>query len=376
MLFTISCSDSEESVLEVAENQENQTEEVEINIKKISEINNQLLNEFNNRYYSVAQKDGKFFYLDENCKRISDKVYDNAKKFSQGMAAVSIDGKWGFINPKEDLVYPLKFDKARSFSDGMAAVSVDGKWGFLNREGDLIFPLKNCDDVGDFSDGLCWVSREIEYTTRHIIGYIDKFGKQVLPFNYSQREDFYNGAVYQKDYENQSKTHESYYYFIDKNGDKVLDGQKRPNDMFFSAYGTIVKKGSNKITFKYGRRNRTKYGIKDSMGYTIIDAQFGDIGEFTNGIAPAQAYGRPLGEIGRTGVGAWEYGLWGIIDENGQWIIEPEYASISSLHCVNKCFEVISDTSNIILSDVTDQFMDSTDTTESINFKDSINMKD
>jgi hypothetical protein len=331
-MFLISCSDVEAPNKNAANNQKNQTNKVEESYRELIEIDAEL-DDFNNRYYAIAELDDKYFYLDENCKRISNKEYDFARDFSEGMAAVQIDGKWGFINPKQELV----------------------------------FPLTDYDDVGNFSDGLAWVMSEYKdvnkryAVTERRYGYIDKSGKQVLNLNYAIASDFFEGVVYQKDFGN-SNNHESSYYYMNKTGDKTSDGKKKPNDMLFSKYGTVVKKGSNKIPFKIGRGNRAKFGLKDSTGYTIIDPQFGYIGGFVNGIAPAQEYGRSLGEIGETGVGAWENGLWGFIDENGVWVIRPIYKNTSSHHCINKCFKVISDTNNVTERVIQDQYMDSLDT--------------
>ncbi len=45
---------------------------------------------------------------------------------------------------------------ARDFSDGLAAVQIDGQFGFIDRTGKLAVPATFA-DVGDFSEGLAWV---------------------------------------------------------------------------------------------------------------------------------------------------------------------------------------------------------------------------
>ncbi|AFW93235.1 KW Leptospira repeat-containing protein [Anabaena sp. 90] len=38
-----------------------------------------------------------------------------------------MNGKWGFINNSGQLLIPCKFDDALSFSEGLAAVTINGK---------------------------------------------------------------------------------------------------------------------------------------------------------------------------------------------------------------------------------------------------------
>ncbi len=58
--------------------------------------------------------------------------YDDPLYFSEGLAAVKLDGKWGYIDQAGQEVVPCKYDDALYFSEGLAAVKLDGKWGFLS----------------------------------------------------------------------------------------------------------------------------------------------------------------------------------------------------------------------------------------------------
>ncbi len=52
--------------------------------------------------------------------------------FKEGFAyAINEDKKYGFINKKGEWVIPPQFEEARSFSDGVAAIKINGKWGFI-----------------------------------------------------------------------------------------------------------------------------------------------------------------------------------------------------------------------------------------------------
>ena len=109
--------------------------------------------------------------------------YESAKSFSEGLAAVQLNGKWGFVNKTGKEVTPLKYDdvansssysdvlKKGSFSEGLAAVQLNGKWGFVNKTGKEVTPLKY-DDAWDFSEGLALVKLKKKF------GFIDQQGHE------------------------------------------------------------------------------------------------------------------------------------------------------------------------------------------------------
>lgn len=54
-------------------------------------------------------------------------LYERAKDFSEGFAAVKKAGKWGFINKEGKNVIPCQYDKVASFREGLVAVVKNGK---------------------------------------------------------------------------------------------------------------------------------------------------------------------------------------------------------------------------------------------------------
>jgi len=58
--------------------------------------------------------------------------------FSEGFANVVVGGKWGFIDTSGIIVIPPMFDEARPFDGGVAAVRQDRLWGFINARGEMI----------------------------------------------------------------------------------------------------------------------------------------------------------------------------------------------------------------------------------------------
>jgi hypothetical protein len=64
-----------------------------------------------------------------------------------------INLKYGFANCRFDVVIRPVYEKARDFSNGFAAVRTNGKWGFINKKGLMVVQpaFEACED---FSDGM------------------------------------------------------------------------------------------------------------------------------------------------------------------------------------------------------------------------------
>ena len=164
--------------------------------------------------------------------------YEQVGSFTDGLASVSIqvetpDGstgmysyRWGFIDKTGKEVVPCKYiytsnntsgDKPEDlphFSEGFARLCVIdesrpnklsnyyGKWGFIDKTGKEVIPFKY-DTAGDFSEGLAMVAvrngrsrstilgMEYEYDC----GYIDQTGKVVIPLQYNYARDFSEGLA-------------------------------------------------------------------------------------------------------------------------------------------------------------------------------------
>ena len=65
-------------------------------------------------------------YIDRDGDWVIAANYENARPFSEGLAAVQIEplGSWGYIDPTGAVVIPLEWDGAEEFQGGLARVSV------------------------------------------------------------------------------------------------------------------------------------------------------------------------------------------------------------------------------------------------------------
>ena len=78
--------------------------------------------------------------------------YEVAQPFSEGLAAVRIDGLFGFINPRGEIVVSPRFQSASSFSGGYAEIRIDNASGAIDRSGRLVVPAR-FQRLIHFSDG-------------------------------------------------------------------------------------------------------------------------------------------------------------------------------------------------------------------------------
>lgn len=148
----------------------------------------------------MVQNQG-YGFADTNGIELVAPKYEAAKKFSEGLAAVSVNGKWGFIDKTGKEVVPAKYSFVDYFSEGFCAVNIGGKdegsyasggkYCFIDKTGKPITELKYY-WVSAFSDGLAMVMEKEGGATQ----FIDPTGKTVLSLSqYSVVRGFAEGLA-------------------------------------------------------------------------------------------------------------------------------------------------------------------------------------
>ena len=144
--------------------------------------------------------------------------------YSEGlMVDVNNSKKYGFIDIEGNVVIPYKYEDAEKFSEGLAAVKLNGKWGFIDRNDKVVIPFKYahpplCDEFY-FSEGLVAVGlpdSQDKTSFSRKVGFIDKQGNVVIPFKkYMSVCAFSEG--YAEVAEEGGRT-----FLIDKNGEEAF----------------------------------------------------------------------------------------------------------------------------------------------------------
>ena len=170
---------------------------------------------------AVILKNRQFGYMDQNGKVAIEPKFEEARDFSEGFAAVSIETTgmplWGYIDGSGKFLIEPRFMWAGPFSEGIAHVTVMGSGsGYIDKTGRFIIEPKLYGGE-DFCEGFAsvWIDRQLYY--------IDKSGAFVLgPFD--DAESFAEGlaAVHM-----QGK-----WGYIDKKGEIVIEPQFSRADYF------------------------------------------------------------------------------------------------------------------------------------------------
>ena len=142
---------------------------------------------------------GSYGYIDTTGNIVIECRFDDAKEFSEGLAAVlsrggdisgegvfgqlSLTLKWGYIDTSGMTVIPCVYDYAGRFTEGYAAVMSGNKWGFIDHDGDTLVTYRY-DEVHRFVNGFAAVRRGNQW------GYIDSDGNELVPCVYDVASDF------------------------------------------------------------------------------------------------------------------------------------------------------------------------------------------
>ncbi|MGB4774978.1 MAG: WG repeat-containing protein [Daejeonella sp.] len=254
-----------------------------------------------------------------------------ANSFSEGLAAVLIDGKWGYINKQGQLIIEPQFTDASDFNnniaiagienkrfcidqsgkiiseeyrristfyEGLADVGLKGKTGYIDLSGKLVIPLKFL-SAQNFSDGMGPVyidSKQLGFintkgemvidpiyhstygfnegiaaiTTKNGHGYINYLGEPITSFNLCSAERFSNGlaaACFKRD---------TGYHYINKEGEIAIEGP----------FNSCGKFGDNGLAIVQPMDKAGKaFGCIDRSGKMIIPAEFNNIAPFSDGLA-------------------------------------------------------------------------------------------
>lgn len=109
--------------------------------------------------------------------------------FSDGLALFCNENlDCGFVDKSGKVVVNPQFDDARPFSEGLAAVERDGKWGFIDKTGKIVINPQ-FEKVGDFVKG-----KAIFATDDDKFGYIDTKGNYVINPQFDYASNFSDGS--------------------------------------------------------------------------------------------------------------------------------------------------------------------------------------
>ncbi|MEZ6085587.1 MAG: WG repeat-containing protein [Phycisphaerae bacterium] len=103
---------------------------------------------------------------------------------------VRVEGKKGFINKDGELVIAPRFDNAYRFSEGLAAAMINDQWGYIDENGEWVIQPKFAMAGLFHSERAC-----VRLTLGGPVGYIDLNGRIAIDFKFDCANDFVDGIA-------------------------------------------------------------------------------------------------------------------------------------------------------------------------------------
>jgi len=255
-----------------------------------------------NQIYPVPVKVGnKYGYEDQAGRVVIQPLFDFAREFSEGLAAVRQDVIWKYIDIQGKIVIDKHFYDAEKFNGGRAWVLVTGnKWGSINKQGKFIVEPQFDKVPEAFSDGL------IRVWIKGLIGVVDQSYKIVVQPQFQRLGDFSDGwAVAVKG---------DKYCYVDKSFKVVLETPFDNENWWLENFYENMAVLRTRSFSKYGENN----GYINKSGNIAIKPQFKYAKKFSEGLAAVYE----------------GLGNWGYIDKTGQFVIKNLGSSFTQAESV------------------------------------------
>lgn len=151
-------------------------------------------------------------YQNQNGKFVVPPKFGQAKRFSEGLAPVSLDNPdqlslsaiktftssdshlghhpfgWSYIDKTGATVIAGPFSEAEPFSHGLAPVMRNNKWGYVDKSGKIVIACQY-DWASAFDEALAAVEKD------ELVGFIDRTGKVIIPFKFKDARAFGDGLA-------------------------------------------------------------------------------------------------------------------------------------------------------------------------------------
>ena len=273
-----------------------------------------------NKALFPARQHGRVGFININGTFEIQPAFDEAKRFSEGLAAIRIDSLWGYIDSTGSITIKPKFYNAEQFSSSRALVelkSIGADQAFIDKSGSIVF--KPEEYTWNFSEGFARtrvegkiayynINGEIEILTDCPYGdsfregiakiwtgdssrYIDKTGKTIIKLSGMGHGQFSEGLAGVRISGRNT--------YINKKGEVVIDNLSMVGVLF------DFSDGMAKVTVP-GVDHRS--GFINRKGEVVIPVEHHIINDFHNGFAAFLQNNK-----------------WGFYNTKGEVILPPFY---------------------------------------------------
>ena len=249
----------------------------------------------------VIQQGGKYGYIDTEGNILIEPIYEDARPFFEGLAAVRLHSEYGYIDNNGQTVIPFQFADALDFHDGKAAVGT--KWtpsGFLRYRTDCCI----IDRSGN-------ILKSVDFTPLKMYRLADYSEGWYIASSYSLMDHsgnfLYCGILVESSFhEGLARRLESDggICFIDQTGKAVLMGYQNAGDF---SNGLAPAMAAD------------KWGYIDKTGVFVLPPAYDSASGFSEGLACVMVSDAVMQ-------------TWEIIDQSGKKVydVEGEYLAMSA----------------------------------------------
>lgn len=281
--------------------------------------------------------------------------YEDAQKFSEGLAAVKKDGKWGYIDEQGEVVVPFQYDVAYVFNEGYAVVGTIEHGATYNEDGYV---------EGENGEEGHWETFTVTYDACYL-GFIDKQGSY-KPFVYSYQDEdgnetasearrniekvrtdtpwayiFHNGyvSIYSERYDPYWGGTEMWSDVFDTTGRKVTTGHRAA----YPINESVMINGNFYDNSQWYEDMATEDTFVPGGGKpSPFDDYNYDLRPFNQGLAPV-CVAKYDDDWNLTWSG------WGFVDKTGNWVIEPLDHQIIWIQDIESDYEIFGETGIALL---------------------------
>lgn len=199
--------------------------------------------------------------------------------------------EYQYIDKEGNIVINPQFSEATIFREGLALVKTSGderKYGFINEDGKYVVNALY-KDATVFSDGLAWVVMEGGAPSA-----IDKKGEMIFTLSNAAEVRIFKDKLAAFSVANE-EDYSVKFGFVDKQGEVVINPQFSEVRNFSDGLCGVMNDDG-------------KWGFIDKEGSIVINYQFDDVRDFKGGKCIVQSDNKS-----------------GVIDEEGKYIINPQF---------------------------------------------------
>ena len=109
----------------------------------------------------IVEQNGKYFIINKDGKKIGKNTYDYIKAFESSQPTVYMENqKYGFINQYGEKYTDPVYEDAKPYQNGVAAIKQNGKWGYIDKYGNIIVEPQFSEVMQVTTNGIAFVCEE------------------------------------------------------------------------------------------------------------------------------------------------------------------------------------------------------------------------